>query len=263
VNLGATGPLSRAGDLKKAGFNFIEVAVRDALVPEDPEEAFVRLLPAIIESPCRVFSANCFIPAELKTTGPEVNFDRIGTYLEKVFNRAARAGIRTIVFGSGGSRNVPEGFDRPSAMGQLLETGRLLGSIAAPHNITVAVEPLCDSNILTTVRECAEYVGKVDNPSVRLLVDAFHWSRNDNDTGSIVEYASMLAHVHIATYTSRKGPGVEPCDFGPFFGALARGGYAGPIVVEAAWKEYAQETVIAFRALKELTERFGVFVLRG
>ncbi len=59
-----------------------------------------------------ISAANSLVPGDLKIVGPVVDFERLRKYIGNVTARAQRVGMKTLVFGSGGARNVPDGFDR-------------------------------------------------------------------------------------------------------------------------------------------------------
>ncbi|HRU06789.1 MAG TPA: sugar phosphate isomerase/epimerase family protein, partial [Candidatus Brocadiia bacterium] len=168
--------------------------------------------------------------------------------------RAEEAKVDVIVFGSGGARRIPEGFDAKVAHEQLVAFSGMLASLASNHGVTVVVEPLNkgSSNVLLTVAESAALVREVGHPSLRLLVDAFHFMLDDNDYESLVKNGYLLSHAHIATVPTRLPPGGEPCDFGPFFAALAKGGYSGRISIEAKIPNPEADLAKALKVMKGL-----------
>jgi sugar phosphate isomerase/epimerase len=256
MQYGVCASADSAAALAKAGFDFIEVNVQGDLAPQKDEAAFAPLLDRLraCAAPCR--AANCFVPGALKITGPAVDMPRLLAYAATAFARARRAGIETIVFGSGGARAIPEGFDRAAAYAQLVEFGRGVGPLAAERGVTVAVEPLnrAECNVFTSVAECAAYVRDVNHPAVRLLVDGYHWARDNDSAEAVVEAGGLLRHVHIATYAGRFAPGLEACDFSLFLRSLLRGGYEGRISIEGRWNDLAAEAPQALRTLREAVE---------
>jgi sugar phosphate isomerase/epimerase len=258
MKLGVCADPKDAPALADAGFEFIELHVQNHLKTGESGEAFVDALARITAAPIPALAANCFVPSSLKITGPEVDLDALRAYVEVAFDRAERAGIRTIVFGSGGARRIPEGFDRDEAWTQLVTFGQLIGPRAEDHGVTVVVEPLNETlgacNVLTSVGECGRYVEAVDHPYVRLLVDSYHWSLDGDSWDDIVQYGSLLKHVHIATTDSRVPPGFEVCDFSEFFDALGEAGYEGPISIEAKWEDMPAQAPEAFDTLQRLTQ---------
>jgi sugar phosphate isomerase/epimerase len=234
MQFGVCGAPSIAASAAHAGFDFFESSVGALLKPRELEEAF---LSALAESraaglPCPV--VNCFVPGDLKITGPEVDFAALEEYVTTTFERAARADVEVIVFGSGGARQIPEGFDAGEAHGQLVLFCSMFAPIAERHGVVVVMEPLNrqECNVLNTVGECATLVREVGHPGLRLLVDAYHLLRDGDSCGDIVSNGGLLRHVHVATIPNRLAPGAEPCDFFPFFDALIKAGYNGRISIE-------------------------------
>ena len=259
MKLGVCADPKQAPSLNDAGFDFIELHVQNHLKTEAGEDAFGEAVQRIITSPLPALAANCFVPGHLKITGPEVDLDALRAYVKVAFERAERAGIPTIVFGSGGARRIPDDFDRDEAWAQLVTFGQLIGPLAEDRGVTVVVEPLNEKlgacNVLTSVGECGRYVEDVDHPHVRLLVDSYHWSLDDDSRDAIVQYGPLLEHVHIATTESRVPPGFEPCDFSEFFAALGEADYDGPISIEARWEDMPAQAPKAYEELRQLTQQ--------
>jgi sugar phosphate isomerase/epimerase len=260
MEYGVCAPIESAGVLAAAGYDFIELHVQRDLKTTEGEEAFAPVLHSIRGTAVPAIAANCFVPGDLKITGPAVDLGALTAYASTAFQRAQRAGLQTIVFGSGGARRIPDGFDRRAAWEQLVRFGQRIGPLAAAAEITVVVEPLNrrECNVLNLIGECARYVREVDHPSVRLLVDAYHWAVEEDSEEDLVEAMPLIRHAHIATYRSRMAPGLEPCDFHPFFRALARGGYDGPISIEGRWSALEEDAAVALATLREATRSVEV-----
>ncbi|MGC9347290.1 MAG: sugar phosphate isomerase/epimerase family protein [Anaerolineae bacterium] len=250
-----------AAALEAAGFEFIELHVQNHLKTTDGREAFLEELGRIQAAPLPALAANCFVPGYLKITGPEVDWPALEAYVTTAFRRAHQAGIQSIVFGSGGARQIPEGFDRGRAWGQLVRFGKLIGPLAAEQDVVVVVEPLNRTkgacNVLTSVGESARYVNEVAHPNVRLLVDAYHLMLDDDSLDDVVANGHLLRHVHVATLDNRRPPGLEPCDFSDFFRALKLSGYDGPISIEASWDDFEAQALEAYEALVTMVEAAG------
>ncbi len=248
-----------APTLAAAGFDFIELHVQNHLKTLEGDDAFQPALATIRTAPLPAPAANCFLPASLKVTGPVIDAAALEAYALTAFARAQAAGIRTIVFGSGGARRIPDGFDRGSAWKQLVWFGQLIAPLAQDHDVTVVVEPLNrardECNVLNSIGECARYVKAVNHPNVRLLADAYHWALDNDSFGELVTNAHLLHHVHIATVPSRLPPGGEPCPaLLSFFHALVLGGYAGPVSIESRWDDLPTQAPAALAAMVALVE---------
>ena len=51
-------------------------------------------------------------------------------YLEKALDRAHRLNVGTVVFGSGGAKNVPDGFPMDKVYLQVMEETKMVASMA-------------------------------------------------------------------------------------------------------------------------------------
>lgn len=164
-------------------------------------------------------------------------------------------GVKIIVFGSGAARAIPEGYDRSEGWRALLELGRRMGRVAVRYGVMIAVEPLnrAETNVLTAVGESASDVRKVGHPSVRPLVDAYPWAKENDSPESIGEARDLLCPVHVATL-HRRAPGLEPHDFRPFFSLLKQANYEGRMSIEARFNDLQAEAGSARCVLLEAAE---------
>jgi sugar phosphate isomerase/epimerase len=245
--------------LVKSACDFIETNVQGLLKPEASDEEFQPELEKILASKVPVKVANCFYPGDIKLTGPVVDIPRIEKYAHSACKRARQAGMDTIVFGSGGARRIPDGFDRAEAWSQLVDFGKRVGAIAAQYGITIVVEPLRqkECNVLTSVGKGAQLVKDVNHPHFRLLIDAYHWLQDDDSYDDLVASCPLISHAHIATKDNRKVPTLEPCDFSTFFKALKAGGYNGRLSIEANWPNLAEECVEVMQKLRAIAAQHG------
>ena len=248
--------------LAEVGFDFIELHVQNHLKTMEDSAVFEPELARIKDSALPALAANCFVPGSLKITGPAADRAALAAYAETAFARAQAAGIGTIVFGSGGARQIPDGFDRDAAWRQLVWFGQMIGPLAEGHDVTVVVEPLNkargECNVLTSVGESARYVKAVDHPNVRLLADTYHWGVDHDSFGELVTNVHLLHHVHIATVATRVPPGFQDCDFTGFLHALRLGGYDGPISIEARWDSIEEQAAAAHEALVGIVAAAGL-----
>jgi sugar phosphate isomerase/epimerase len=254
MRFGVCADIVNAGILRASGWDFLELNVQTALIPLESDEAFAPNLERIRSSALPCLAANCFVPGSLKITGPSVDAAALKSYAATTVRRAEQAGIRTIVFGSGAARRVPDGFSRTAAFDQIADFLSSIAPSAADKGVTVVIEPLhnAECNILTTVDECGTLCERVGHPSIRLLVDSYHWFKDNDSTEAIIRYGRHIAHVHIGSVPGRKAPGLEPCDWSPFMDALRKTAYDGTVSIEAEWNSIASEAGLVLGVTRSL-----------
>jgi sugar phosphate isomerase/epimerase len=257
MQFGICGGPEIAPAVKTAGYDYIEINVSAHLKGEASDDEFLPILRQVQVCGMPCLAANVFVPSHLKITGSEVDFPRLKRYVQTVCARAERVGIQTIVFGSGGARKIPEGFDRQEAYAQLVDFGAMTAAIALDHGIAIAVEPLnrSETNVLNSVTEALHYVCDVLHPAIRLLVDAFHWAKENESPDDIVAAGPWLEHAHISTYANRLPPSAEVCNFAPFFQALRQAGYDKRLSVEAGWQSLEEQAASARQIMSNFVTR--------
>ncbi|MCX7015567.1 MAG: sugar phosphate isomerase/epimerase [Candidatus Sumerlaeota bacterium] len=260
MQFGISTSADKAAPFARAGFDFLEIPVQRAFQPEAPDEAVEESLRQAAGWPLPARVANTFLPGDIKAVGPGVDRERLARYAEAACRRARRIGVEIIVFGSGKSRSIPDGFDRAKAEQQLVEYGRTLGAAGRRHGIVFVAEPLrrAESNVLNTVQETARLVREVAHPHFLLLVDAYHWETEKDSADDIVANADLLRHAHIAAYGSRVAPGAEASDFTEFFRALKAARYTGRLAVECKWTNPDAEAPRALAELRRFAEAAGL-----
>ena len=257
MELGTCCSPADASQLVGAGLDYIEVHVQAFLKPAEDEAAFEVSRRQADACPLPLHAANCFLPESLKSVGPEHDLDAIAAYADIAFGRARQVGIDTIVFGSGGSRGVPDGFDHGKALEQFTDLLQRLAPIAAAHDIIISVEQLNsgECNFITLLSEAGPVIAQVNHPHVRLLPDFFHMLREDEPAEVIRRFGSLVHHVHLAEKAERTCPGIDGDDLRPYLKALKDIGYAGRITIEGAYPNGMLQDAPA--AVAELKRQMG------
>lgn len=254
MQFGVCGDPAVAKFAAAAGFDFCEWSVGGLLKPRDSREDFLKSLERARSAELPYPVVNCFVPGDLKITGPDADLNKLQDYATTTFERAGEAGVEVIVFGSGGARAVPEGFDPREAHDQIVKFCRMFAPIAGQHGVTVVAEPLNskECNIMTSVGECAALVREVDHPNLRLLVDSYHFLLDNDSYDDIITNGDLFAHVHVATAPKRVAPGADVCDLAPFFNALKQAGYNGRVSIEGKLAESHEDLPVAIREMRRL-----------
>lgn len=217
------------------------------------EKQFEEKLAIIKRSRVPVYACNLFIPGELKVVGDQVNEKAILDYVEIVLQRAQRAGLSLITWGSGGSRRIPEGFDRSKARTQFISIAKKIAETASRYNIILALENLntTEVNFITTVREAFDIVKAVDHKNLRLCADVYHMLKENESPDAIIEAKDYIVYCEVAEKEGRTPPGTHGEDFTAYFKALKKIGFTGKIVIECRWDNLATQGKIAYDALHE------------
>jgi sugar phosphate isomerase/epimerase len=238
VAFGVCTSMADSKNLKDIGFTFVEGSVGRDLKPTKPESEFASGLKEFDTCRLPMISCTSFLPGTLKVTGPDAKPDTVLRYAEVAFRHAASAGIRYIVFGSGGARMIPAGFDRGVARNQFISLLKQMGPLARKYGIVIAIENLqkSETNFINTVAEAASIAREVNDPNIRILADIFHMMRENEGPEALIGAGNYLVHCHIAELKDRTAPGMACDDFRPYFRALRAIGYRGGISIEGSWK---------------------------
>lgn len=245
--------LDRLEAAQDLGFDYLEVPAQAVAALSAEEFARLRERVGALRTPVR--AANSFVPATVRITGPEVSDERQREYVRACLGRLADLGVKTVVFGSGNARRVPDGFPRDDAVAQIVAFGRMAAEEAARHGIVIALEPLRrqESNIVNTVAEGLPIVRAVDRPAFGILVDFYHLSEEKEDPAVLREAGSLLRHVHVANPEGRVFPKeLEEAAYGPFVAGLRAAGYRGGVSIEARTENLAGDAPAAIGLLRRL-----------
>ena len=140
--IGISTGIANNGILASAGYSFVEENVKGFLVPAEADSVFELKLALLKESKLPVEACNSFLPGNLKCVGPSPAHEEILKFSETAFRRAMMAGVKTIVFGSGGARSIPEGFSREEAKQQFISSCKQLAPYVQKYNVVISLESL-------------------------------------------------------------------------------------------------------------------------
>jgi sugar phosphate isomerase/epimerase len=238
--------------LAAAGYSFVEENVKNFLAPLEADSVFEQKLALVKESKLPVEACNSFLPGNLKVVGPAPLHDDIVKFAETAFRRAKMAGVKTIVFGSGGARSIPEGFSRDEAKNQFISLCKKIAPIAKKYDVVISLEPLNkkECNFINSVAEGGEIVEAVNHKNFRLLADLYHMLMENESPANITKYGHLLYHTHIAEKNGRSAPGVNNEDFTPYFKALKEVNYKGRMAIECSWKNLGEQAAPALKAMR-------------
>ena len=240
MEFGICTSLAHSAAVKSAGWDYVEPPAKELLDG--------------VEARCPARAVNLLVPPSLKVTGPAVDAMALRDHVRRVAERARATGVKILVFGSGGARNVPDGFDRAKADDQILDFARMAAEVAKGSDVIIAMEPLNrgECNILHTVAEAAAIARRIDHPSLRVLVDTYHLWLENEPLENVAAAMDWVAHVHVADKAGRVAPGESgTSDYRPLFRILKQGGYDSRISVEASGFDVAGRGAAVLAFLKQ------------
>ena len=252
TEIGVCTSVTNADMLAAHGYTFIEESVGRFLMPTQSDEEFNKMLQQAQNAAIPVKACNSFIPGSLKSVGPDAVHPEILEFMEIAFRRAQKAGVEYIVFGSGGSRAVPEGFSKDNALRQFIDLCSQMAPIAARYNVVVVLEPLNkkECNLINSVLEGGEIVEEVNHPNFRLLADVYHMLMDGEGPESIEKYGHLIEHTHIAEKEGRAAPGTHNEDFTAYFKALKNVGYKGMMSIECRWEDLEAQAASSLETIR-------------
>lgn len=237
--LGVQTGINNAQAVKDAGGQWIGLSVAGFLEPDGPEQEFEQRLAELQAAPLPVLCCNSFIRRkDLHCTGPEANHDAVMEYVERAFMRAKRAGVSKITFGSGGSRQLPEGFPYEKGVDQFIALLTTMGPVAAKYGIFVGVEQLRskECNFINRIQEVERVVRGANHPNICAIADFYHMAAEGDTPEQLASCAPLISHVELAELEGRRMPGTSGQDFRPFLKVLKEAQYRGAIGVEGKWE---------------------------
>lgn len=184
---------------KRAGFDYVECSFQElARGDEEKRSAFCA---ALRENDIACEAANCFLPADLPIIGTDYARREMKEYIETGMRRGSAMGMKTVVFGSGGARRLPENVGFSAGFQQLSAFLRdEVSPIALEYGVTVVIEPLRKSecNMIHTLDEGAMLASSVDRPNVSCLADVYHMWGAGETFEDIRKLRGCILHGHVS-----------------------------------------------------------------
>ncbi len=233
VEIGVCGSVDDFVKAERYGFDYFEPSA--AAVSALSEPAFADFEKRVSNSKLRCECFNSFIRA-LQVVGPKVDRDALTAYMNSTLDRCRALGGTIIVWGSAGSRNVPEGYSRDQAWQQIKTFLGMAGDLAKSRKIVIAIEPLRkqESNIINSGAEALRLVREVNHPNVKMIIDYYHLRQENEDPEIMVRARDAIVHLHFANPNGRvwpKNPDEDPV-YGRFFELVKKTGFRGGLSIE-------------------------------
>lgn len=246
----AKGIKDRLEWFRECGFDYLELGV--SWVAGLEKDAFTALARAVAAGPIPVEACNTFVPAEIPIVGPKRDPERLRSYVQAALDRVKELGCTVVVFGSGGARRFPEGYDSGRAWNELLDFCRMAADEAGRRGITIVLEPLRyqECNVINAVATGYLFVRLVNHPHFQLLADSYHMEEIGEPLSVLYLVYPALRHVHTAD-TGRCRPGAGTYDHAALFRTLNEVGYQGSVSIECRWVDLEAEAPLAVAHLRQ------------
>lgn len=258
IKLGICTKIEEAEAMAKIGYQYVEVSLSS--IAKMSDEEFAKYKEKALAGPIKPESANGFMGSPLTVVGPTADLKPIEEYMKKAFPRANELGIKILVYGSAGTRKLPDGWAKEKAIEQLVAFLQLASDCAKPYpGLTIIVEPLRpqESNFINTIEEGLDVVKKADRPNVRAFGDIYHMGVQNEPMDAIYEGgAEWFKHFHIARVDGRAWPKAGDSSMEYYqkaFKAMRDIGYVGRVSIEGkgSVKEDGAASYEVLRALAD------------
>jgi sugar phosphate isomerase/epimerase len=253
-DIGVVGEIEKDSLFKSAGFTYLIDNAGRLFSPKNvSDEQFETKLAQIKKSKIKLMAVNVFMPGDMKLVGPNVNDREIMSHATVVFKRCQAAGVKMVVWGSGGARRVPDGYDTELAMQQFIYIAKKVAAVAKYFDVVLAFESLnsTETNFVNTAEQALDLVKAVDHPNFRLNIDFYHMLMENEGPAIIEQAGKYVVHCELAEKEGRSAPGVHHQDFTPYFKALKKINYRGKVIVECQWKDVSQQAAAAYQEVDQ------------
>ena len=138
--IGCTGMPPEAAQIKKVGFDYLEVNIT-ALVQAEEEE-FFRWQRQLESCGLPVRAGNCFLPGDWPLSREGFDPQENRRYIEKAACRLHKLGAQIAVLGSGGARRLSQAYGIERGKRQFSLFFHMASAIMGEKGIRVVIEPL-------------------------------------------------------------------------------------------------------------------------
>jgi sugar phosphate isomerase/epimerase len=239
--------------VKSAGYAYVELGLSATAALSDDD--FAALAGQVKAAGLSVEAFNNFFPRQIRLTGPVADLEAAWAYARSAFARAQKLGGQVVVFGSGGARNVPDGFPMDLAWAQLVTLLRGLDPIAREHGITIAIEHLnrSECNVVLSVADGLRLAEDAGCANIQVLADSYHMLKESEDAAILPRLGARLVHAHTARSTARLYPTEADDQLRSFFAGLRQAGYTGRVSVEGKTEAMQADAVQSLAVLRGLS----------
>lgn len=202
---------------------------------------------AVNTGECKVYSSVCLFPATLRLTGEDFDLAKVRDFSDRILHAQAELGIKTVVFGSGGARKIPDGFSHDRAWAQLDEAGAVLADLAKSYGQKIGIEFLSakEDNTFNTLSTTVRYIERLGRDNMGVTLDFYHFNNSGEELSLIEKYKDLILHAHIASPTRKACQSDEDwAFFRERVALLNKIGYTGNLTYEGAYQSLDELSAI-------------------
>ena len=240
-------------EITKMGYDYVEC--RFNIFAENNREKIEELTSALKRNNIKCEAVNCFIPGSFHLTGEDVDENALSEYIETGMKNLHEINCKTVVFGSGGARRIPDGLEYGKGTEQIIHFLRdIVSPIAGKYGITVTIEPLKsgETNVINTVKDAVNIAEKVSSPYISSLADLYHMYAENETPESLSDFTGKIFHSHIAEVNSRSYPKEgDSYDYSRFIRAMEKVGCTR-CSVEGSTENFVEDSKKTIALLKKL-----------
>lgn len=157
--------------------------------------------------------------------------DEARLFIDEALSYAAAMGAKAVHVMAGIAPPQPDAF--LTYLGNL----RYACKRAAPHGITILIEPLNAVDnpgyYLSNMKDAAGVIDAVDRPNMKLMFDCYHAQITEGEVASILpDLLPIIGHVQFASVPGRNEPNLGTLDYKEVFGLLDELGWTQPLGAE-------------------------------
>ena len=148
-----------------------------------------------------------------------------------------------------GKVHVMAGFARGEAAHACFVSAlRYACDCAAPHGITILIEPLnhydAPGYFLGTTTQAQQIIAEVDRPNLKLMFDCYHVQLMEGDLSHRLDkLMPLIGHIQFASVPDRGPPDRGEVNYAHIFDVIARLGYRAPLGAEYKSTQRTDETL--------------------
>ena len=194
------------GQAKEQGFQIVQLPVAEIMRLDD--RAFRDVKIDLLESGLSFEVFESPLPEGVNTTERGFNIYAWIEYLKKAIGRISELGCKTLVWGDGQARILPEEGEATVLKENFNQFLFMVAEIAEKKDIVFCLEPLGPkkTNFLNSLEEVASVLGSVGKKNLAITIASSDIIETNMKIEDIVHYGDLIAHAYLDSLEDFAGP---------------------------------------------------------